>query len=82
MLNSPWQIFSQAQLREEIGFDNLILLNDWHAVALAIPHLSSEYLVQVGGTEKPNPSKPMLAAGPGTGFGIASLIINDNLVLL
>ncbi|MCC2626199.1 MAG: glucokinase [Burkholderiales bacterium] len=74
MVNSPWQTFSQSQTRAETGFENLIFLNDWHAMALSIPHISKECLVRVGGTEEPDHSKPKLVIGPGTGLGMASLI--------
>lgn len=74
MVNSPWQTVSQSQTRTETGFEKLIFLNDWHAMALAVPHIPKENLVRVGGTEKPNQSKPKLVIGPGTGLGMASLI--------
>lgn len=74
MVNSPWQTFSQAQTRTEIGLDSLIFLNDWHALALSIPHLTDNELVRMGGTDNPNSTKPILVIGPGTGLGMASLI--------
>ncbi|HLX53654.1 MAG TPA: glucokinase [Aquella sp.] len=74
MVNSPWQTFSQSQTRTETGFENLIFLNDWHAMALSVPHIGEEHLVRVGGTDNPDVSKPKLVIGPGTGLGMASLI--------
>lgn len=74
MLNSPWHTFSQEQIRQATGFESLIFLNDWHAMALAIPHIDQKYLVQVGGSDRPNIKQPILVIGPGTGLGVASLI--------
>ncbi|MCE3268645.1 MAG: glucokinase [Burkholderiales bacterium] len=74
MVNSPWQTFSQSQTRAETGFEKLIFLNDWHAMALSIPHIPEKNLVRIGGTANPDISKPKLVIGPGTGLGMASLI--------
>ena len=74
MVNSPWQTFSQQQTRKEVGIDNLIFLNDWHAMALSVPHIPKDKLVRIGGTNEPDPSKPIALIGPGTGLGMATLV--------
>jgi len=39
MTNHPWS-FSVSALRDELGFDRLIAINDFTAVALAVPRLT------------------------------------------
>ena len=76
MVNSSWNTFSIRKSRHElaaIGIKNVVFINDWQAMALAIPHIAPENLVQVGGTE-PNETKPTIALGAGTGLGMATLI--------
>lgn len=74
MVNSPWQAFSLKQTQVEIGIEHFITLNDWHALALAIPFIDKSELVRVGGMSEPDPTKSIAAIGPGTGLGMASLI--------
>lgn len=74
MVNSPWQSFSMEQTKDEIKIPNTIFLNDFHALALSIPHIKTKNLVRVGGRNKAEPSKPMAIIGPGTGLGMATLI--------
>jgi glucokinase len=49
-------------------------MNDFKAIALAIPHLKPEHLRQTGGVQNPQPEAPIGIIGPGTGLGVASLI--------
>jgi glucokinase len=74
MVNSPWQTFSMQQTREEVGIKNIIFLNDFHALALSVPHIDAQHLVRVGGTCDPDINKPCAIIGPGTGLGMATLI--------
>ena len=48
------------------------LLNDFEALALSLPHLTGDDVVQIGGE---TPSKPAvkIVLGPGTGLGMATL---------
>jgi glucokinase len=73
MVNSPWDTFSIAQTRADLGLEHVVFLNDFHALALAIPHIGADYLVKVGGQEA-DVFKPRGIVGPGTGLGVASLI--------
>lgn len=74
MVNSPWQMFSMNETRKEVGIKNVIFLNDFHALALSIPHIDKQYLVRVGGTHEPDTTKPIAIIGPGTGLGMATLV--------
>lgn len=80
MVNSPWHMSSISKTKQEIDFDTLIFLNDFHALALSIPHLPEDQLVKVCGTEA-NPTKPISIIGPGTALGMATLFkhpLNDD----
>lgn len=77
MVNNPWHSFSIQETKQLLGLKNVVFLNDFHALALAIPHLEQEYLAKVGGTE-PDPYKPRGIIGPGTGLGVATLVRHPN----
>ncbi|WP_019026128.1 glucokinase [Colwellia piezophila] len=71
MTNLPWQ-FSQKQLKEELKLNSLTLINDYTAIAMAIPLLTDQQKVKIGGgTALAN--KPIAVCGPGTGLGVANL---------
>lgn len=74
MVNSPWPAFSLAKTTKNSGLDHIIYLNDFHALALAIPFIDKADLVRMGGTEEPDLTKPVSIIGPGTGLGMATLI--------
>lgn len=72
MTNHNWQ-FSIESVRLSLHLDRLSVMNDFTAVALCIPHLTSEQFFQVGeGT--PVAGAPIGVLGAGTGLGIAFLI--------
>ena len=78
--NSHWE-FSRSQLMAALGCPQLILINDFEAVAHGITELGPADLRQIGGdsledtlegmSEKDTP-KAIL--GPGTGLGVAALV--------
>ncbi len=72
MINIDWR-FSATELQRELEFKNLKLLNDFEALAYALPILSDDDLRQIGAGEKLD-GKPMVVLGPGTGFGAAGLV--------
>jgi glucokinase len=72
MTNLPWQ-FSQTDLKSQLKLNNLTLINDYTAIAMAIPLLSDEQKVKVGGGEVVV-NKPIAVCGPGTGLGVANLV--------
>ena len=72
MTNNHWQ-FSIEATRQALGLDNLLMLNDWEAMAMAAPALNGRDLEQIGSGE-PVPNAPKGLIGPGSGLGVSSLV--------
>ena len=69
--NLPWQLDSKA-LGAELGFDKILLINDFQAVGYGIEALGREDLVDL--QDRPAvPHASRLVIGAGTGLGIALL---------
>lgn len=75
MTNHPWR-FSVRKTQDALGLARLNLMNDFKALALAVPHLKDKDLRQIGG-ESAVPDSPVGIIGPGTGLGVASLVPHD-----
>lgn len=73
MVNSPWHLSSINQTKIDTGLENIIFLNDFHALALAIPHIPKDNLFKINNGIRAQ-DKPMSIIGPGTGLGMATLI--------
>ena len=74
--NNHWK-FSVEETRKELSLDFLHLMNDFQAIALAIPYIEEKYLTKIGGGEG-DKSRPCAILGPGTGLGVASLVNAGN----
>ena len=74
MTNATWS-FSQAAVKAEFGFSTLRLLNDFTALALALPDLPAHELRQVGGGVA-EPGCAIGLVGAGTGLGVSGLVPN------
>lgn len=74
MTNHHWS-FSISALQQAFGFARLEVLNDFTALALALPGLPAEALYQVGGGH-PLPHTAIGLLGPGTGLGVSGLLPN------
>ena len=72
MTNHHWS-FSIAALRYELGFDALSVVNDFTALAMALPYLTPAQRVQVGGGV-PVPGRTVGLIGPGTGLGVSGIV--------
>jgi glucokinase len=72
LTNSPWS-FRREALRTALGLDELLVLNDFEALAHALPHLAPSDLHQIGGGA-PVERAPKVVLGPGTGLGVAGLV--------
>ena len=72
MTNSHWS-FSIAALQAELGFERLRVINDFTALALALPDLQPSELRQLGGGAAV-PDSAIALVGPGTGLGVSGLL--------
>ncbi|MGP1630699.1 MAG: glucokinase, partial [Giesbergeria sp.] len=72
MTNHSWS-FSQRAVRDALGLQRLVFVNDFTALALALPRLRSEHLRQVGG-DKAVAGSAVALIGPGTGLGVSGLV--------
>lgn len=73
MTNHHWS-FSIEQLRGAMGWSHLKVVNDFTALALALPGLPDAARRQVGGSSAPMTTGPIALLGPGTGLGVSGLI--------
>jgi glucokinase len=78
LTNSGWA-FSRRAARHELGLDELLVLNDFEALALSLPRLGTAQVRAItapgaaghpGGT----PGSGLAVIGPGTGLGVAGLL--------
>src|ERR1700744_3783253 len=76
MTNHDWS-FSIEATRRALGFDTLLVVNDFTALAMALPGLTDAQRVQVGGGSRRQNSVIGLL-GPGTGMGGSGLIPADD----
>jgi len=72
MTNHTWS-FSIGSMREALGFERLLVINDFTALALSLPALDAQDKRQLGGGE-PVPGAPLALLGPGTGLGVSGLL--------
>jgi glucokinase len=72
LTNSPWS-FRRGELQAALGLEELLVLNDFEALAHALPHLGPSELRQIGGGA-PVERAPKVVLGPGTGLGVAGLV--------
>lgn len=72
MTNHRWA-FSIEAVRRALGLSTFLVLNDFTALALALPAIPATELAQVGGGCA-EPDAPRAVLGPGTGLGVSGLI--------
>jgi glucokinase len=72
MTNRNWQ-FSTDEVRRTLGLATLLIVNDFTALAMALPGFKPDDLLQIGnGTPEPHAVSGVL--GPGTGLGVSGVI--------
>lgn len=72
MTNHPWS-FSVTALRDRLGLERLVAINDFTAVAMAVPLLSGSDRLPVGGGG-PVAGRSIAVLGPGSGLGASGLV--------
>lgn len=79
LTNRGWS-FSIQRLKEQLGVKHLLVINDFTALALAVPGLQSHEKILLGGdTDLPSnrtaaQPEPIAVLGPGTGLGVSGLL--------
>jgi glucokinase len=76
MTNHHWS-FSVKALQAELALDSLLVVNDFAALAMSLPFLGRDDVLQVGG-EVAVSGEPIGVIGPGTGLGVAGLVKAGN----
>ncbi|WP_242886307.1 glucokinase [Actinomadura litoris] len=83
LTNAGWPAGTPEDVRRHLGIPHLEIVNDFEALALALPRLGPADLVPIGGpatrpgeavAPPPAAEAPMAVMGPGTGLGVAGLI--------
>ncbi len=72
LTNLNW-VLDATQLQNQVGAERVEFVNDFAALAYAIPVLGADDRVQMGG-ERPISGAAAVAMGPGTGLGVAGLV--------
>lgn len=72
--NLPSWRFDRGSLRAALGFSCLDVINDFEAVAYALPHLSGDQAKPVGTPLTGALDGTLAVLGPGTGLGIGALV--------
>lgn len=77
LTNCDWSI-DHSEFLKNGPFQELILMNDFEAQALALPYLEEVDLKWLGGPRSlPKANRTKAVLGPGTGLGVASLVRAD-----
>ena len=72
MTNRNWS-FSISELRATLGLNQIFVVNDFTAQALAVPRLGASDTHQIGGGTA-IVGAPIAILGPGTGLGVSALV--------
>ena len=72
LTNAPWQ-FSIEEERTKLGLKTLVVVNDFTALAMAVPGLQSDEIRQVGGGAVKDGSV-IGVIGAGSGLGVSGVI--------
>ncbi len=77
LTNCDW-VIRPKELIEALNLEDVILVNDFEALALALPSLDDEDL-QLVGNSKLLTSGTKIVVGPGTGLGAAGMVHADSM---
>lgn len=67
--------FSQLELMSRFQWEQLLVLNDFTALALSLPSIDSQDRMPIGDV-KPEAAGPIALIGPGAGLGVSGLLPN------
>ena len=72
LTNCDW-VVRPLEMAKSLGLEDIVLLNDFEAQALAVVALGEEHMVKIGEGEAESAASRVVL-GPGTGLGVAGLI--------
>jgi len=77
LTNNPWTL-RRSLLKQQLGLDELLLLNDFEAVGHAVTQLGAADLTHLCGPKTGMPEAGVISVlGPGTGLGVAQVSRED-----
>jgi glucokinase len=76
MSNMPWK-FSGSGIAQALGVADILMLNDFEALAHALPSLGNDDLRPIGGGAAQE-GGTLAVLGPGTGLGVAGLVMSTD----
>ncbi|NQV48253.1 MAG: glucokinase [Rhodospirillaceae bacterium] len=76
LTNNNWA-FSVEQARKSLGLKQLRVVNDFKALAAAVPHLRTDECIQIGNGHS-IANYPISVLGPGTGLGVATVTVTGS----
>ena len=78
LTNMPWTIEART-LREDLGVERHVILNDFAAVGHSVAALEPTHFAHVAGPDIPLPNTGAISiVGPGTGLGVGLVIRSDS----
>lgn len=78
LVNRPdWPVVDSACLAKKFGIQCVHMVNDFATMARAVPELDDSHITTISPGQS-NPDAPILVAGAGTGFGVATLLPGAN----
>ena len=72
LTNLGWTL-DRRGLEQRFGWTDTVVVNDFEALACAVPRLAPEELFPVQDAQ-PTPGAPVAVLGPGTGLGVSGLV--------
>jgi glucokinase len=72
LTNAHWEFYVR-DIKDRFGFFDVKIINDFTAIALAIPALEAADVQQIGG-EEARPGAAYTVLGPGTGLGVSTVV--------
>ena len=75
MINLSWA-FSKEALKAKLNLESLYVINDYTAISLAVPFVSEQQKVKIGGGE-PVADAVTAVFGPGTGLGVSHIVKSE-----
>ncbi len=79
LTNLGWN-FDAVKLTGDLVLNNIIVVNDFAALARSVTTLNPDKAIPLHQPASPPPAGPMSVMGPGTGFGVAQVLLKNKKV--